>query len=85
MGIVLIGSGLLAAAIGGWRGYVAARAALAPLVHDGEPTRTAVEASRPLLARPRVRLFAQRLVAAIAWLFVALYGLFMVSVGSVAR
>jgi hypothetical protein len=84
MGIVLIGSGLIAAAIGVWRGYSAARLALAPLVHDGEPTRTAVEAGRPVLARPRVRLFARRVAESLVWTLLAFYGLFMISVGAAA-
>jgi hypothetical protein len=85
MGIVLVACGLTAAAIGSWRGYAAARSALAPLVHEGDATRTAVEAGRPVLARVRVRLFARRVASAVGWLFVAFYGLFMVSAGSVAR
>jgi hypothetical protein len=85
MGIVLVTCGLLAAGIGLWRGYANARSALAPLVHAGEPTRTAVEAQRPLLERARVRTVAGRVAAAVGWLFVAFYGLFLVSAGSVTR
>lgn len=85
MGIVLLGTGVAATVIGLWRGYGAARAALAPLVHDGDPTRTAVEAGRPFLARARVRLFARRVALSVGWLVVALYGLFLMSVGSAAR
>ena len=83
MGIVLVTCGLLAAGMGVWRGYANARLALAPLVHDGEPTRTAIEAGRPLLARSRVRSFAHRIGASVAWLVVAFYGLFLVSAGTV--
>lgn len=85
MGTVLLVTGLLTTAIGAWRGYAAARLALAPLVHDGDATRSLVEARRPVLARTRVRRFARRLGSAILWLLVASYGLFMVSVASVAR
>jgi hypothetical protein len=85
MGIVLTTCGLLAAGIGLWRGYANARLALGPLVHEGEPTRTAVEAGRPLLGRSRVRAFARRAGASVVWLVVAFYGLFLVSAGSVAR
>ena len=85
MGLVLIAAGVLTVAIGVWRGYGAARSALAPLVHDGEPTRAAVEAARPLLARTRVRLVVRSIVASLVWLIVAFYGLFMLSVGSDAR
>jgi len=85
MGIVLTTCGLMAAGIGLWRGYANARLAVGPLVHEGEPTRTAVDAGRPLLARTRVRAFARRVGASVAWLVIAFYGLFLVSAGSVAR
>jgi hypothetical protein len=85
MGIVVVTCGLLAVGIGLWRGYASARSVLAPLVHPGEPTRTAVEAQRPLLARTRVRTAAGRVAASVGWLLVAFYGLFLVSAGSVAR
>jgi hypothetical protein len=84
MGFLLVGCGLTALAIGGWRGYALAREALAPLVHDGEPTRTAIEAARPVHSRFRVRLFARRVTAAAAWIVVALYGLYLIVAGSVA-
>jgi hypothetical protein len=85
MGIVVVTCGLLAVGIGLWRGYASARSALAPLVHAGEPTRTAVDAQRHPLARLRVRIVATRVAASVAWLFVAFYGLFLVSAGWVAR
>ena len=85
MGIVLVTCGLLAGGIGLWRGYANARLALAPLVHEGEATRTAVDAGRPVLARSRVRLFARRVGASVGWLAIAFYGLFLMSAGSVAR
>jgi hypothetical protein len=84
MGLVLVGCGLTALSIGGWRGYALAREALAPLVHAGEPTRTAIEAARPVHARFRVRLFVRRVALAVGWLVVALYGLYLVQAGSVA-
>jgi hypothetical protein len=84
MGLLLVGCGLTALTIGGWRGYALAREALAPLVHDGEPTRTAIEAARPVHARFRVRLFLRRVTVATGWLVVALYGLFLVQAGSIA-
>jgi hypothetical protein len=71
--------------VGAWRGYAAAREAMAPLGHAGDPTRTAIEATRPFLARARVRLFVRRLMASVAWIAVALYGLFLVSVGLEVR
>ena len=85
MGLLLVLSGLTAAAFGLWRGYAAARGALGPLIHDGEPTRTAIEAARPLHARSRVRLFARRASLSVLWLVVGFYGLFLVAVGLVAR
>jgi hypothetical protein len=81
MGTILVLSGLMTAVLGTWRGYAAARAAVGPLVHDGEPTRTAIEAARPLHARSRVRLFARRVAVSVGWLLVATYGLFLLSVG----
>ena len=78
MGIVLEICGATAALIGGWRSYAMAREALAPLVHDGDPTRSAIEASRPFPMRPRVRLFARRVILSVGWLFVAFYGLYLV-------
>ena len=70
--------GVTAMAIGIWRSYAVAREALAPLIHAGDPTRTAFEASRPLPLRPRVQLFARRLAVSLAWLAVAFYGLFLI-------
>jgi hypothetical protein len=84
MGFLLVGCGLTALAIGGWRGYALAREALAPLVHAGDPTRTAIEAARPVHARFRVRLFARRVTVAAAWLVIAMYGLYLMAAGSVA-
>ena len=84
MGPLLVLTGITAALIGAWQSYAAARAALAPLAHPGEPTRTAIEAAQPIHARSRVRLFARRLATSLAWLLVSFYGLFLASVGSVA-
>ena len=85
MEAVLLGCGLAAAAIGTWRGYANARAVVAPLVHPGEPTRTAVEATQPLPERARVRRAARNLVAAVGWLVLAMYGLFLVASAEAAR
>ena len=81
MGAILLVSGLVVVAFGMWRGYANAREALGPLVHEGEPTRTAIERGRPLLARARVRLFARRVAVSLAWIAVAMYGGFLVSAG----
>ena len=82
---VLVASGLAAVAFGTWRGYVNARAVVAPLAHPGEPTRTAVEATQPVLERARVRRAARSVVVALAWLMVAMYGLFMIATAEAAR
>jgi hypothetical protein len=77
MSSVLTICGLVLLLVGTWRGYGAARIALAPFLHGGEPTRTAVEATKPLTERARVLLAVRRTGLATAWLFVALYGLFL--------
>ena len=79
---VLVVSGVFAIAYGSWRGYVAARTALAPLVREGDPTRTLVEAGRPLHARTRVRIAVRQVAVAVGWLTVALYGLYLAAAGS---
>jgi hypothetical protein len=79
--LVLLMAGGFLATWGSWRGYVAARSALMPLVREGDPTRTLIDASRPVHARTRVRLMARHVVLAIAWLSVAMYGLFLATVG----
>ena len=76
---VLLACGLAATAIGTWRGYVNARAAVAPLAHPGDAPGTAVEATKPVAERARFRQAALNLVAAVAWLVIALYGLFLVA------
>ena len=70
--------GVTAMVIGIWRSYAVARQALAPLINEGDPTRTAIEASRPLPFRPRVQLFARRLAVSLGWLAIALYGLLLI-------
>ena len=74
--------GVTALVLGTWRGYAGVRDALGPIVHDGEPTRTQVESSWPIYRRSRVRRFARRVVVSIGWLSIAMYGLFMVTVGA---
>jgi len=85
MGLPLIVCGMLAAAVGVWRGFVVAREALGPLLHDGEPTRALIDAGRPVLERARVRLFIRRTLVAIGWLTVAMYGLLLLSIGAGTR
>ena len=79
--VVLILSGTFVLGYGLVRGYVCARAAILPLVRDGEPTRGLIEASRPVYERTRVRDAARRVMIAVVWLVLALYGLFLMSVG----
>ena len=79
MEFVLLTTGLATAAIGTWRGYANARAVMAPLIHPGDSTGTAVEATQPLAERTRVRRAARNLVAAVGWLVLAMYGLFLVA------
>ena len=76
---VLLLSGVLIAAFGTWRGYANARLVVAPMVHPGEPTRTAVEATQPLAERARVRRAARNLLVAVGWLVIAMYGLVLVA------
>lgn len=78
-GVILFLCGATAVAVGTWRGYQNAREAIAPFVRDGEPTRTAVDAERPVLARVRVRRFVRGAATSIGWLGVAMYGLFLVA------
>jgi hypothetical protein len=85
MAPVLFVCGAALAAVGTWRGYALARRAVAPFVHEGEPTRTAIEAMQPLPMRPRVRAFASRVVLSVGWLAVAFYGLFLVAASQGAR
>jgi len=82
LGVVLTGSGLTLFAVGLLRAYALARRAISPLVHDGEPTRTRIESSRPLLLRPRVRTFAGRVVLSIGWLGLGFYGLYLAVSGA---
>jgi hypothetical protein len=78
MAFLLILCGTIAATAGLYRAFVLAREALAPLAHEGDPTRTAIEATRPFPARPRVRRFVGRVLGAVAWLGVAMYGLYLI-------
>jgi hypothetical protein len=81
MQLLLETCGIVAVVIGGWRSYAMAREALGPVAHQGDPTRTALEAGRPILARTRVRMFLRRLAVSLGWLLVAGYGLYLVAVG----
>ncbi len=78
---VLVATGLFLTVYGSLRGYATARAVLMPLGRDGEPTRTLVDSTRPVLARTRVRGAARNLGLALAWLAVAMSGLYLATVG----
>jgi hypothetical protein len=80
MPLVLVACGLVLAGAGTWFGYRNARDALVP-ARDGDPTRAALEATRPLHARAGVRRAVRSVVAAVAWLVLALYGLFLAQTG----
>jgi hypothetical protein len=81
---VLATCGFVLTAIGVWRSYTSARHALAPLAHQGDPTRAAIEAMRPLPFRPKVRTVVTRALVSMGWLAIALYGLyFVVRAGSI--
>ncbi|HEX5826128.1 MAG TPA: hypothetical protein VFY23_01290 [Candidatus Limnocylindrales bacterium] len=82
LSVVLVASGLIVTVYGTWRGYVAARGAMLPLVQQGDPTRSLVEATRPVHERSRVRMVARQVLLAVGWLSVALYGMYLATVGS---
>ena len=85
LAFVLATCGFVLTAIAVWRSYASARQALAPLTHQGDPTRAALEALRPLPFRPKVRTVLSRVLLAMGWLAVALYGLyFVVRAGSIS-
>ena len=78
---VLVATGSYLAVYGCLQGYLAARAALLPLARDGEPTRAIVDATRPLLARTRVRVAVRNVAVALAWLGISMYGMYLTTVG----
>jgi hypothetical protein len=82
LGAVLVLSGAIAMVHGSWRGYAAARAALLPLVREGDPTRTLIEAGRPIHARTRIRFAVRNVLLAIGWLAIAMYGMYLVTAGT---
>ncbi len=81
IGAILLLSGAFAIVYGSWRGYVAARSALMPFVREGDETRTLVESAQPVRARARVRLAVRSAGLAMIWLGVAMYGLYLATVG----
>jgi hypothetical protein len=83
MGLLLVTCGLVLAGAGTWSGYRNAREAVVPFVREGDPTRRAIDAARPLHEREATRRFARGVLAAIGWLVLAMYGLYLVSAGAV--
>jgi hypothetical protein len=81
MGTVLVVCGLVAMVYGVSRGFLVARSALGPFLHEGEATRTLIDARRPVLERTRVRLLLRRTFVALGWLAIGMYGLFLLSLG----
>ena len=84
MELVLVACGLAAVAIGSWRGYANARAVVVPPVHPADAGRTDDEAKTSVAERARVRQVARNLAAAIAWLLIAMYGLFLFAAAETA-
>lgn len=78
---VLLTSGLFALVYGLWRGYVCARDAVAPFLRQGEPTRAAIEAARPVHERLTVRASVRSAAHAMLWIAISLYGLYLATVG----
>ena len=76
LAFVLATCGFVLTAIGAWRAYTSARRAIAPLAHQGDPTRAALESLRPLPFRPKVRTVATRALISMGWLAISLYGLY---------
>ena len=83
IGGILLATGLAIAVYGVWRGYVAARSAILPLVREGDPTRSLIDATRPLHSRTRVRTAARNVAIALGWIVVSMYGVFLATVGTV--
>lgn len=81
MGALLVAIGLAVIGLAAWRSYAAVRIAVGPLVHDGDPTRSLIDSTRPIHERSRIRSFARSVTLSIGWLIVALYGLFLVASG----
>ena len=83
IGGILLATGLAIAAYGVWRSYVAARSAILPLVREGDPTRSLIDATRPLHSRTRFRTAARNVAIALGWIAVSMYGVFLATVGTV--
>jgi len=82
VGAILLLTGFVAITFGSWRGYGAARSALTPMLRDGDETRSLIDAARPLHTRARVRMVARNAAVSVAWICVAMYGLYLVTAGA---
>jgi len=82
VGAIILLSGFVGVTYGSWRGYAAARSALVPLLRDGDETRARIESARPVRERPRVRFAARHVLFALAWIVVAMYGVFLLTAGA---
>lgn len=74
--------GVILVTIGGWRSYAMVLEAMQPIADDGDPTRIALEASRPVPFRPRVRTLARRIAVSIGWLVLAFFGAYLIVRGA---
>jgi len=83
MGLLLMICGLVLTGTGTWFGYRNAREAIVPAMGAGDPTRAAIDAARPLDARVGMRRVVRSVAAAIAWLVLALYGLYLAQTGMI--
>ena len=70
---------------GSWRGYVSARSAIVSILRQGDETRRLVEAAQPVHARASVRLAVRNVGWSLIWLGIAMYGLYLATVGMAAR
>jgi hypothetical protein len=82
VGAILLLSGFVAITYGSWRGYEAVRSALTPMLRDGDETRSLIDETRPVHTRTRVRIVARNGAVAVAWICVAMYGLYLVTAGA---
>jgi hypothetical protein len=79
MAFILILCGSTGLTTGVYRSVILACEALGPIVHDGDPTRASIDATRPIHERERVRRVVARITGSLAWLVVAMYGLYLVA------
>jgi hypothetical protein len=83
MGLLLVTCGLVLAGAGTWSGYRNAREAVVPFVREGDPTRSAIDAARPVHERQAVRRALRSALLALGWLALAMYGLLLAQTGTV--